>query len=275
MINLIKYLGLALIILLAGCSRIETGSVGILKHFGGEISPEPQTGFVWTIFDSMIGQVDCTETRVPLNDLRPSDSNGVLLDRLDIVVSFTLAQQQVPTFFIRTKELDEYKDESGHEITTVGLQIMQNIVRHAVQEETKKQALVVLAANLGEYESSILARAQSELNKGYPGVFTLVRVNVNHFVPPTAILDQANKTAALRSEVDRNAQELTLIAQRTQLEASKAAVEALALKSAMEASHLSASELTAWKNARAYELQATAMAIATKTIDLTKQPAAK
>lgn len=241
---------------LSGCSRVETGSVGILKHWGGEISNEGQTGFVWTVLDSMIAHVDTTETRYPISKLQPSDANGVLLEDLDLVVSYRLDATKVPSFYIQTKELDTYKDESGREITTVGLKVMENIVKHAAQELTKKQSLVTLAANLTQYEADILAQAQKELDAGYPGVFKLVRVNVNHFIPPAAIRDQANRTAALKSEAERNAEETKLIDQRKQLEASKTLIEANALRSAAAATGLSPEQIIAWKNARAYELLA-------------------
>lgn len=268
-------LALVASIFLTGCyTRVETGAAGILKHWGGEISTTPAHGFNWTIFDSMVGHVDTTETRAPISNLRPSDSNGVMLDDLDLVTSFTLNPERVPAFYIQTKELDEYKDDTGREVTTVGLKVLENIVRHATQEVTKKQSLGTLAANLSAYEKDILTLAQAELNAGYPDVFKLVRVNINHFVPPTAILDQANRTAGLQSEVERNTQEQTLIAQRTQLEISKAAVEAKALKAAMVETGLSASDLIAWKNARAYETQAAAIAqTAVKTLEVGKQPA--
>jgi regulator of protease activity HflC (stomatin/prohibitin superfamily) len=270
-------LAAASVALLSGCARIETGAVGIIKHWGGEIRTTPAYGFEWTIFDSVIAHVDTTETRYPINNLQPSDSNGVLLEDLDVVVSFRMDDTKVPAFYIQTKELDIYKDESGREVTTVGLKVMENIVKHAIQELTKKQSLVTLAANLTAYEADILAQAQKELDAGYPGVFKLVRVNVNHFIPPASIRDQANKTAALKGEADRNTEEAKLIAQRKLLEASKATLEAAALKAAMTETGLTAEQLIAWKNARAYETQARGLAGSdvTKTIDVTKQPGAK
>jgi hypothetical protein len=264
---------LAIAVSLVGCSRVETGSVGILKHWGGEISTEPQTGVVLTIFDSMITEVDTTETRITLPNLRPSDSNGVLLDELGITMSFRMEPSKVPSFYIQTKELSTYRDDAGRTIETVGLKVLENIVQHSIQEETKKASLMVLAANLGEYENAILARSQAELDKGYPGVFHMIRINVNQFTPPKSILDQANAVASLKGEANRIDQEQTLIAKRTALETAKALVEARALADAAHETHLTPEQLIAWRNARAYETQAVAIATqATKTLDVGKQP---
>lgn len=257
---------------MGGCARIATGSVGIVRHWDGQIDPVPVTGFKTTVLDSVI-EVDTTETRVPLNGLHPADANGVLLDGLDMVVSFRLDPARVPAFYVQTKELDSYTDESGRHVTTIGLHVLGNILQHSVQEVTKKEALTQLAANLGDYEHAILAQAQSELDAGYPGVFHLIRVNVNHFTPPAAIRAQVDAIAALRVESQRIAQAQTLIQQQSQLESAKAVLEANALRAAMEASHLSAEQLIAWKNARAYETQARAIGeTATRTVDAARQP---
>lgn len=264
--------GLVLAGAVSGCARVPTGSVGIVKHWSGEISTDPVTGFKTTVLDSVI-QVDTTETRVPLTGLRPTDANGVLLDALDVVVSFRLVPEKVPAFYIQTKELDSYTDESGRRITTVGLHVMQNIIQHSIQEVTKKEVTTELAANLGGYEQAILQQAQSELDHGYPGVFHLIRINVNHFTPPSAIRDQVNAIAALKVESQRIDQAQTLIRKQSELESAKAVLEANALRAAIDASHLSAEQLIAWKNARAYEAQARAIAeSATRTIDVARQP---
>jgi len=266
---------LALASSLFGCARVPTGSVGIVKHWSGEIATEPVTGFKTAILDSVI-QVDTTETRVPLNGLRPTDANGVLLDALDVVVSFRLVPDKVPSFYIQTKELDSYTDESGRPITTVGLHVMQNIIQHSIQEVTKKEVTTELAANLGGYEQAILQQAQSELDRGYPGVFHLIRINVNHFTPPSAIRDQVNAIAALKGEAQRIDQAQTLIKKQSELESARAVLEANALRAAIEASHLTAEQLIAWKNARSYEAQARAIGeSATRTVDVARQPAAK
>ena len=268
-------LALAVVSALSGCARVPTGSVGIVKHWTGDIAVEPVTGFKTTVLDSVI-QVDTTETRVPLNGLRPTDANGVLLDALDVVVSFRLVPEKVPAFYIQTKELDTYTDESGRQVTTVGLHVMQNIIQHSIQEITKKEVITELAANLNGYEQAILAQAQQELDRGYPGVFRLIRINVNHFTPPAAIRDQVNAIASLKVEAQRIDQAQTLIRKQSELESARAVLEANALRAAMDAAHLSAEQLIDWKNARAYETQARAIGeSATRTVDVARQPASK
>ena len=258
-----------------GCARIETGSVGILKHWGGEISTEPAEGFNWTVWDSMLHEVDYTETRIPITGMKPADLKGVLLDSVEFVASYTIAKEKIPAFYIQTKEVNVYKDESGQLVTTVGLSVVKNMLQHAVQEATKKSEIKTLASNLKDYENDIMQIAQAELEKGYPGVFHLLRVNINHFVQPTSIADQANKMATLSAEKARLEAETKLMESRSTLATGLAVIDAKALAAAVKQSGLTPEQLIAWKNANAYTLQAAALATSpavNKTVDVAKPP---
>ena len=85
-----------------------------------------------------------------------------------------------------------------------------------------------------------------------------------------------NAIAALKVEAQRIDQAQTLIVKQSELAAAKAVLEANALRAAMDASHLTAEQLIAWKNARAYETQARAIGeSATRTVEVARQPTAK
>lgn len=51
--------------------------------------------------------------------------------------------------------IDDVQDESGKTFQTVGLHVVQNIGRHAVQEVSKLSPMTKLAANISEYENNI------------------------------------------------------------------------------------------------------------------------
>jgi hypothetical protein len=260
---------------MTGCTRIETGSVGILKHFGGQISSEAQTGVVLTILDSIIGDVDVTETRVPINNLRPADAKGNQLEDLDVVLSFRLNGEKVPGFYINTKEIDHYKDESGRDITTVGLNVVKNLASHAINEVTKTHQMSTLAGGIPKYEDEIKLQVQKELDAGYPGVFQIVRVNVNNIRLPEAVARQASSMANLEMENDRLDKELSLTAKRETMAKQSALIDAKALRAAADETKLTPEQVTAWKNAKSYADQAAAMgAKATPIIDA-KGPAPK
>lgn len=262
---------------LSGCARIETGAVGIVKsRFNGAISDKPVTGFTGLLTESLVGEVDVTETRVPLNDLRPADAKGVQVEDMDLMLSIRLDGEKVPGFYIQTKELDQYRDESGKDVSMVGLNVIKNIAAHAVQEIMKTRQMSTLAANQTAFETEVKKQVQLELDKGYPGVFQVVRVNVNNLKLPAAVADQASKMAMLEMENERIDRELQLAQKRQQAADQAAAIDAKALRQAMQATGLSAEQLIAWKNAKSYGEQAAALgAKATVTIEAAKQPPAK
>lgn len=261
---------------MTGCSRIETGSVGILKHWGGEISTQAQTGIVVTIFDSIVEHIDTTESRVKIENLRPADAKGVQLDDLDVVLSVRLDGEKVPGFYINTKELDAYTDESGHKVTTVGLNVFKNVASHAINEVTKNYQMSQLSGKLPEFENAIKIKVQTELDAGYPGVFKLVRVNVNNLRLPEGVMKQATAMANLDMEKERIAKEMELIGQRKALKEQETLIDAEALKSSMAKTGLQAKDIIDWKNAKSYGEQAAAMGSkAAPVIDPARQPASK
>lgn len=270
-------LALAASVLLQGChARIETGSVGIVRHWDGEISSKPYHGFTFLIFDSLIGRPDTTETRIALNNLQPTDETGVKVDRLDVVLSITLNPEKVPAFYIQTKEIDTVSDESGNSFQTVGLHVVQNIGSHSIQEVSKLSPMTQLAKNIGAYEANIKKQVQKELDAGYPGVFTVVRVNVNNFRPTETVSNLANALASLDMESSRIDKEVALASKRTSLAAQTALIDAKALRDAADATKLTPEQLIAWRNAKSYGEQAAAMgAKAAPVVEPSKQPAAK
>ena len=259
----------------AGCTRIETGSVGVTKsRLSGEISKEPAEGLTWTVLKEVVADPDTTETRIALNNLQPSDSTGSRLDDMDVILSITLNTPKVPEFYIKTKEFDSYKDEAGKEVRTVGLHVVQNIGRHAVQEVTKLNSMSKLASTMTDYEKAIKDQAQKELDAGYPGVFNVVRANVNNFKPPESVSRQANAMANLSLESERLDKEMQLTNQREKMAEQAALIDARALRKAADDTHLTAEQLTAWRNAKSYAEQAAAMGQkASPVVDPGKQPA--
>lgn len=260
---------------MTGCTRIETGSVGILKHWGGDISTQAQKGMVITVFDKIVGDVDVTETRVPMQHLRPADAKGVQLEELDVVLSFRLNGEKVPSFYINTKELDHYKDESGRDITTVGLNVVKNLASHAINEATKKNQMSTLAAGLPKYEEEIKLQVQKELDAGYPGVFQIVRVNINNIRLPDAVAKQASSMANLDMENERLDKEMSLTAKRETMARQSAMIDAKALRAAVEETKLNPEQVTAWRNAKSYAEQAAAMGARGVPLVDAKAPAPK
>lgn len=251
-----------------GCTRIGQGNFGIIKHWGGTVDSEVAgPGPHLTILDS-ITEIDGTQTRVHITGLQPKDSLGRQLGDVDITVIFVLNQENGAKFYATTHEIDTYKDESGNEYTTLGLQIINSRAPHVMQEVTSRGDLVNLSKNVNAYEADASAEFAAELEKQYPGAFKSVSVQVNKFQLPDSIQKQMDQIAGNEAERARNQSELALVDQRTQLAEKNASIDALALRAAADAAHLSPEQVIAWKQAQAALVQAQNINGVNKVVDV-------
>lgn len=256
---------------MGGCAKIRTGDVGIEHHWGGTISQETAApGFHWAILSSY-DEIDVTPTRVDVTGMTPKDSNGVPLNDVDIVVTYTLNSDNSAIFYSTTHELDEYKDDSGNEYTTLGLHIVESVAPHAMQEVTSKDQLQNIAKNITAYEDAAAVEIKSELDAQYPGAYKNIKVRVNKFQLPDSIQRNENDMASMEAERQRNQVELGLIDQRTQLAEKNATMDAMALRDAADAAHLTPEQVIAWKQAEAAMTQAQGIAGVNKVVDVSKR----
>jgi hypothetical protein len=268
-IGFIVALAIGAMLMTSGCTRIESGNVGIVKHWGGKIDPEVlEPGFHFMIFDSLLAEVDATPTRVAVNNLTPKDADGVPVDDLDIVVTYKLNAPYVSKFYTGTHELDTYKDGSGREYTTIGLEAIKQLAPGVMQTATETDDPVAIAKNTQLYDAKASAEFKRVLDARYPNAFDSVSVLTLHFKLPDSIQQQVNAVAAFNAEAERNKAELALIAQRKELASKKATVDAEALRAAADAAHLTPEEVIAWRNANAAQTQAENIGGVAKVIDV-------
>ncbi|PNE59930.1 hypothetical protein A8H39_01925 [Paraburkholderia fungorum] len=253
---------------LSGCTRIETGNVGIVKHWGGSIDPIPvDPGFHLTLFKT-ITEVDATLTRVPVEGLVPKDAKGVPLNDVDIVVTYKLNPAGVSKFYASTKEIDDYRDESGNTFQTLGLYLIRSKAPHVMQEVTSRDEIINLSRDLTAYERQASEEFKHELDAQYPGAFESVVVQVNKFQLPDSVQKQVNDMAGMDAERMRNQQEIELAEQRTQLAEKNAIVDAMALRQAADAARLTPEQIIEWKRAQASMVQAQNIGTATKVANV-------
>ncbi|QWY74952.1 MAG: hypothetical protein JVY19_00470 [Ferrovum myxofaciens] len=236
-------------IALAGCTRIPTGSVGVLQHFDGTIDNIiVNPGMQLSIFDAYI-PIDTTLTRVSVEKLQPKDSNGVPLENVQVVVTFRLDPSKVASFYIKTKELD--REDNG--LYTLGPKILQeSVIPYAVQLATERSDLATISSHLGDYAETIRQVSVSRLDKLYPNnPFIIQSVTVPNFELPETIQKQVNAKAGFLAELQTIEAEKQVVEQRQQLVQERATVSANALAQAAHATGLSVEQVIAWERVEA------------------------
>lgn len=248
--------GILASIAMSGCTRVSTGNVGIVTNWNHTVDPEvAEPGTHFTLFKS-IQEIDATQTRVPVMNMTPKDAKGVPLKDVDVIVTFTLNPVNAARFFSTTHEIDTYKDDSGNEYTTLGMDIIKTKAPHVMQEVTSREQLENIAKNITDYEDQASAEFKKELDTQFPGAYLAVKVQVNKFQMPDSIQTQVDAIAGMDAERKRNDAELALIDQRTKLAEKLASVDAIALRQAADAAHLTPEQVIAWQQAKAAMIQA-------------------
>lgn len=261
--SVIIAISVAAIALLAGCSRVPTGSVAIQQgRISGGISHEvarpglhiaPFTGFTL---------IDTTQTRAEVMNMQPKDAHGVTLRDVSVVVTYTLDPSRVSDFYRKTKEMDA---EPNSDYNTLGLEILErSVVPYAVQIATEESDLTTISSHLGDYAATIQKVVTDRLNSLYPGInpFVIQSVTVPTFQLPESIQKQVNAKAGYQAELQTIAAEQAVIEQRKQLQQDQqdqATVAANALEQASKATGLSPEQIIAWEKARALSAMAAKM----------------
>lgn len=236
---------------LGACSRIPTGSVGIVKHFSGTISDQvAEPGMHLAVLDSYY-PIDTTLTRAEVKNMQPKDSHGVSLRDVSVVVTYGLDPTRVAAFYRATKEMDP---EPNSDYYTLGLEILQrSIIPYAVQIATERSDLSTISSHLGNYAQDIQNAVQQRLDKLYPGInpFVIQSVTVPTFDLPPTIQAQVNAKAGYQAELQTIAAEQAVIEQRQELVKDQATVNADALAAAAQSSGLKPDQIIEWERARA------------------------
>lgn len=182
------------IALSAGCSQIDTGTVGVVTSFG-KISPEelPPTPFAFTGLSSV---TDYTTKEVPLQmtDLRPRAKDNLTLADLDVDIYIQPNAAMVADTVIKYKGDASPTDDKS---LFAGANKVTREAREAIYQAVSELEATTMHTKRPELAAAIQSRLQSELDKTDKGVWMVTSVNVRNLVTDPA-LEASIKTAAQR-----------------------------------------------------------------------------
>ena len=238
--------------LLAGCSKVPTGSVGIwVNRFTGYISKHPAgQGLHLTLSDYLL-PVDTTQTMAEVTGMHPRDEHGVQMKDVAVVVQYSLIPSRVPLFYRETKQIER---EPHTDYNTIGLRMLtQSAIPYATQIATESSTPQHIAAHLDSYAARIQKVLNQRLHLLYPKIdpYIIDSVTVPTFDLPTSIQNQVNAKAGYQAELQTIKEAEVVQSQKKKLAAMKASVEADALQTAVKVSGLLPKVIVQWERARA------------------------
>lgn len=191
---------LAVALLSTGCTRIETGEVGVRidasrQIQGGELQPGS-----WN--QTLIGSVlefPVKDINVLLNNKKPMTSDNTPLADFDISIVYSINPSSVA-------ELYSTKSRSFHQESDEGIYLMYKLMETTVNNAAYKVVRQYEALKVADSRAEIEAKITDVVNQTLKDqkldlALTLVNVQVRSVIPNQAILDSATQFVAKQNEL--------------------------------------------------------------------------
>lgn len=191
---------LGLAILAAGCTRIETGEIGVRVNFNKQVQPgELLPG---TFNQNLIGEVltfPVKDVNVTLDNMTPVAKDNSTMKDFDAVIVYNINPQQVA-------ELYSTKNKAFHITQNGDIYLMYNYVvqnaRNAIYKAARKYDALDMADNRSEMENFIKEEVVRNLaEEKLDGSITISQVLIRNVVPADSVVQSANELVRAKNEL--------------------------------------------------------------------------
>ena len=195
---------LAMAVLATGCTRIETGEVGVRMGFDRQLQQGelmPGTGF-FGMHQTMIGDVltfPIKDVNVTLENMTPVAKDNSTMKVLDAVVVYNINPQQV-------SELYATKNKSFHAEFRGDTYVMYNYIvqnaRNSIYKAARKHEALDMADNRTEMENFIKDEITRNLaEEKLDGSITISQVMIRNVLPSDTVVESANALVRSKNEL--------------------------------------------------------------------------
>ncbi len=256
-----KPLLLTLASLLAGCTQIDTGNVGVERTLGKVSTEALPPGIYLTLFKS-VDEFTAKEISFQLADMTPKSRDNLTMKDVDIDVYFKVMPAAIPTLFTKyqgdvVRHADVVRD--GSKDLVIAYSRVSREAREAVYKAIAEMDATTMHTKRAELSERVRAGLQAELDATDKGAFVVTAVNVRNLLTDPAIEAAIRQRAETDQAIERKRKEVEL----AKAEAERLVVEAEGQARANQI--LSASLTPALKEIKLAELQRdAALAIANK-----------
>jgi len=182
-----------------GCTRIETGEVGVRVGFDKQVkSGELLPG---SFNQTLIGDVltfPVKDVNVVLNDMTPVAKDNSTMKDVDAVVVYNINPQQVA-------ELYSTKNRSFHAEFKGDTYVMYNYIVQNARNAIYKAARRYEALDMADNRENMERQIQEEINKNLAeekldGTITISQVLIRNVVPADSVVESANALVRAKNE---------------------------------------------------------------------------
>lgn len=146
---------------LSGCTRVDTGHVGVRKTFNGTIELEElDPGFHQNLVGSVKNFV-ATEMTLTLANLQPQTKDRSSLEDLDLTFTYSVNPEQIADLTVRFKGRDAESDDGWYPMGAY----MQNVVRTAAADVISNYEALIANEHREEIRDKIKIRIEEILKE--------------------------------------------------------------------------------------------------------------
>ena len=190
---------LAAAVLATGCTRVETGEVGVRVGFDKQVQPgELMPG---SFNQTIIGDVltfPVKDVNVVLENMTPVAKDNSTMKDLDAVVVYNINPQNVAELY-STKNKSFHAEHKGDTYVMYNY-IVQN-ARNAIYKAARKYEALDMADNRENMENQIREEIQRNLaEEKLDGSITISQVLIRNVVPADSVVESANALVRAKNE---------------------------------------------------------------------------
>lgn len=224
--------------ILAGCSQIDTGNVGVSRTLGKTNPEELPAGMSLTWFAS-VGEFTAKEVALSFNDMRPKAKDNLTIADLDVDIYFKANPGNIAETTIKYQgDVVKHKDvvQGGTSDLIAGYNRVSRAAREAVYSGVGEFSATTMHTKRGELSERIRLLLQTELDASDKGTWTITGVNIRNLVTDPAIeqsiraaveTDQAIARAKKEQELAKAEAEKAREVARGQADANRIVAESL------------------------------------------------
>jgi hypothetical protein len=194
-------------VLMTGCTRIETGEVGLRVGFDKQVKNEellPGSFNQVIIGDVMTFPVK--EVAVKVDDLNPQAADNSTMKDFDLTVIYNINPSQIA-------EIYNSKNKSFHARHDGDTYLMYNYIFNATRNAVYKAARKHDALNMGDNRSVMEAEIRETVTKTLgdeklDGIITITQVLIRNIVPADTVVESANALVRAKNETKQKEAEV-------------------------------------------------------------------
>jgi regulator of protease activity HflC (stomatin/prohibitin superfamily) len=184
--------------LLAACSQIDTGNVGV-ESTVGQVRPETMPPGVYFTMFKRVTEVCAKELPVQVDNLKPQTSDKITLADLDLDVYVQIDPSKAPA--IMTKWAGDVTEVAGEDCARIGMNYVTRQVREAVYSVAAKFNSATIHTERSAIAAGVVADLQRSLDtEAGKGLFQVRSANVRNMVTDPAL--EANIKAAANAQFE-------------------------------------------------------------------------